>query len=106
MGRWEALINKDFEQTYGYYSPSYRKLYPLRHYLSSTGSSVRWLSVNIKDSQYADTRAEVRVELNYQLDFPMGAGEDFGTMTDEYKEIWLWVDGQWWYTSDDDGTLG
>jgi len=106
LGRWEALIDKDFEQAYGYFSPAYRKLFPLRHYLSRTGSSVNWLSANIKDSQYEGARAEVRVEVNYKLDFPMGQGDDFGEISKVLKEIWLWVDGQWWYSSDNDGKLG
>lgn len=106
LGRWEALMDKDFEKAYGYFSPAYRKLFPLRHYLSGTGSSVNWLSAEIKDSQHAGTRAEVRVIVNYKLDFPMGQGDDFGEIIKELEEIWLWVDGQWWYTSEDDGKLG
>jgi len=106
LGRWEALINRDFETAYGYFSPAYRKLFPLRHYLSRTGSSVRWLSAEIKDSQYTGARAEVRVTLGYELSLPMGQGDDFGEMTTELKEVWLWIDGQWWYTSEDDGKLG
>jgi hypothetical protein len=106
LGRWEALIDRDFEKAYGYFSPAYRKLFPLRHYLSRTGSSVDWISADIKDSQYAGTRAEVRVEVDYKLDFPMEQGEGFGEISKELREIWLWVDGQWWYTDENDGKLG
>jgi|GEM_PF-1372452 len=106
LGRWEALINRDFETAYGYFSPAYRKLFPLRHYLSRTGSSVRWLSAEIKDSQYTGARAEVRATVGYELSLPMGQGDDFGEITKELKEVWLWIDGQWWYTSEDDGKLG
>lgn len=105
LGRWDALISRDFEQAYGYFSPAYRKLFPLRYYLANTGSSVGWKSASIKDSQYADTRAEVWVVVDYNLVFPMGQGDDFGTISKEIKEIWLWIDGQWWYTSDGDGGL-
>lgn len=105
LGRWEALINKDFELAYEYFSPSYRKLFPLQHYLSRTGSSVRWLSANIKDSQYAETRAEVVVVVDFKLDLPMGEGDGFGQISKDLKETWLWVDDQWWYVSDVDGSL-
>jgi len=105
LGRWEALINKDFELAYDYFSPSYRKLFPLQHYLSRTGSSVRWLSANIKDSQYAETRAEVVVTVDFNLALPMGEGDGFGKISKDLDEVWLWVDGQWWYVSDGDGSL-
>ena len=105
LGRWEALINRDFELAYGYFSPSYRKLFPLQHYLRNTGSSVRWLSANIKDSQYAEARAEVVLVVDFKLDLPMGQGDGFGEVSKDLDEVWLWVDGQWWYVSESDGSL-
>ena len=59
----------------------------------------------IKDIQFDDKRAKVKLVLEFQLVFPMGAGEDFGQISKDIGEVWLWIDGAWWYTTDDDGTL-
>ena len=105
LGRWDALMEQNFDQAYEFFSPAYRKLFPLEHYLKTTGSSVNWLSVKIKDIQFDDKRAKVKLVLEFQLVFPMGAGEDFGQISKDIGEVWLWIDGAWWYTTDDDGTL-
>ena len=105
LSRWDALISKDFEQAYLFFSPSYRKLFPLQHYLSKTGSSVDWISIQMKDMQFDGKRAEVELTLNYRLNLPMGEGDGFGEISKDIDEIWLWVDGEWWYTTDSSGAL-
>ncbi len=105
QGRWDALIDKNFEQAYQYFSPAHRRLFPLQHYLSSTGSSVNWLSSEIIDIKINEERAEVKVRMVSTLDLPMGVGDDFGQFTKDLRETWLWVDGQWWYTDDGGGSL-
>ena len=105
QGRWDALIERNFEQAYEYYSPNHRRLYPFQHYLSNTGSSVNWLSAKVIDIKFYEKRAEVKVRMNSTLNLPMGVGEDFGKITKDLDEIWLWVDGQWWYTDDGEGSL-
>ena len=104
-GRWDALMAKRFDEAYEFFTPAYRNLFPLQHYLSKTGSSVNWLSVNIKDIQFDDKLAKVKVEVEYILNLPMGVGDDFGHITKDIDEVWLWVDETWWYTSNDDGSL-
>ncbi len=105
LGRWDALIDRNFETAYEYFSPAYRKLFPVEHYLSQTGPSVRWLSINIKDTRFTDKRANVKLVLEFQLDLPMGEGDSFGTVSRTVDEVWLWVDGEWWYTSDEVDSL-
>jgi hypothetical protein len=78
----------------------------LEHYLSQTGTTVNWLTIGIKNIDFDGRRANVVVELEYVLELPMGAGEEFGKISKNLDEVWLWVDGQWWYTSDSSGVLG
>ncbi len=101
LGRWDTLIAKNFDQAYEFFSPAYRKLYPLEHYLSTTGANVEWLSTKIKDVQFDGDRAEVTLILRYRLNLPMGGGDSFGNISKNVDEIWLWIDGEWWYVSGD-----
>ena len=105
LSRWDALIDRNFEQAYEYFSPAYRKLFPLENYLAKTGSSVAWVSIKIKGIQFDGQRAEVKLVLEYRLILPMGAGEDFGQIPKDIDEVWLWIDGDWWYTKAGDGRL-
>ena len=67
LGRWDALMARHFDEAYEYLSPAYRKLFPIGHYLSKTGSSVIWLSADITNIQFNDNRAEVTIDLKYEL---------------------------------------
>ncbi len=99
LGRWDTLIDKDFVQTYEFFSPAYRKLFPLGHYLSTTGANVDWVSTKIIDVKFDGNRAEVTLMLNYRLNLPMTAGANFGKISKNITEIWLWIDGEWWYNN-------
>jgi len=99
LGRWDTLIAKNFDQAYEFFSPAYRKLFPLEHYLPTTGANVDWLSTKIKDVKFDGDRAEVTLILNYRLNLPMSAGDSFGKIGKNVNEIWLWIDGEWWYDS-------
>jgi len=105
LARWDALMNKDYEQAYALLSPAYRKLFSLKHYLSETGTTVKWVSVQVNDIRFTGKRAEVYLSLDYQLSLPMDEGDDFGTMQTNVTEVWLWNEGDWWHVIIDDGKL-
>ncbi len=105
LSRWDALMAYNFDVAYEFFSPTYRKLFPLSYYLSTAGTTVKWLSVKITDIQFEDRRARVTFILKYELELPMGVGKDFGKIDKEVHEVWLWADGNWWYTDDGKGTL-
>jgi len=105
LSRWNTLMDGEFEQAYEFFSPSHRKLFPLEHYLSNTGSTVQWLSVEVESIKFDGNRASVLVALEHRLILPMGVGDDFGKIGKDIVETWLWVNGQWWYTDDGAGSL-
>jgi hypothetical protein len=106
--RWDALIAKDFAKAYEYFSPAYRKLFPLERYMGLTGNNVQWKSIDIKDISVDGDRADVEILLRYRVTLPPEAGfnmDDFGVMDQAIHEVWLREDGNWWYLNPSDGRL-
>jgi hypothetical protein len=106
--RWDSLIAKDFAKAYEYFSPAYRKLFPLDRYLGLTGNSVQWKSIDIKDISVDGGRADVKILLRYRVTLPPEPGfnmDALGTLDKTIHEVWLWEDGNWWYINPTGGWL-
>ena len=109
LSRWKAKKAYDFTQAYEYFSPAYRKLFSLKQYKKSVGTTVKWVSVKVNKIQVVGSRAEVTLSINFLLHLPFGAGLDFGdkngVMSDTINEVWLWENGEWWIVNLDNGRL-
>ncbi len=102
LARWKAMKAEDFKEAYRFFSPSFRKLFPLDYYLKSTGSNVKWIYFKIKEKNINGERAEVLVDVRYKLNLPgpgASIGEEIGTLSKRIKEVWLWRDGNWWFAN-------
>lgn len=101
MGRWDALISRDFERAYGYLSPGYRKLFPVDGYISRFGNAVIWQGVDVEQVVINSESAKVVVGVSYQLAMPPTAGmfqkDEMPPITKNMNELWLWRDGEWWF---------
>lgn len=102
LARWDALIKRDFDLAYSFMSPAYRKLYSSAQYASNFGSVVKWQSVKVKEVVKEGSRAEIILDIFYQLAIP-GAdlGDSVGVISKQVNETWLLSDGEWWYASED-----
>ncbi len=95
-GRWQALFKKDFPKAYTYFSPTYRSLFPLEHYLKRMGNLVDWKSIQIQKVQIDGNSAKVNLLLRYRIS-AFGLSDEVGTIETNEEERWLWKDGNWWY---------
>ena len=99
--RWEALLNKDWEEAYSYELPEYRKTHDLSKYKRRYGSSLQWMHVTIKavDIKEDQKNADVSGELTYQFTAPPGPGSEGKVQaTAPFKERWLKKESEWWFT--------
>jgi len=107
--RWDAMMARDLEKVYEYLSPAYRDLYPLNHLQRMTGTSVQWIAMEIDAISIEGDRADVVVSLEYKLSLPPAAGfsigDEFGVLTKQIEEVWVWTDEEWWYVNPYSGRL-
>lgn len=92
---WGLKIKRDFEKSYLYESPEYRKNVPLSKYLTSIGPGIEWLSVKVEKVLVEKDLATVHVKIAYRWSMvPVKSKEGFtGTTSEE----WRMVDGIWYH---------
>ena len=106
--RWSALIERDWETAFQFYSPAYRSVYGIDTFLAQFGDQVSWIgatvdAVNIKTAPGADASttkapvAEVMVTIFFTV--PFGSPEKPIISSNLITERWLRKDDQWWYVS-------
>lgn len=104
--RWDALLKRDYEQAYTFFSPTYRAVFSLEQFGRDQRSGVPVVDAEVADIEI-DTpkddseisRATAIVNVAYQASLSESVG-----MTDiinTYREQWLQRDGEWWYVPDD-----
>lgn len=95
--RWDALIERDFEEAYKFNSPEYRKIYTLKDYKGDFGTKVRWTGADVVSTSVEGNSATVRIQIAYKTAMPDGRVVDASRYL---SEKWVRKDGNWWYVKD------
>jgi len=95
--RWQAIMERDFEKSYEFYSPGYRDTTRLRDYERDMARRpFRYLGLDVQPAECEGDRCEVRVRLTYQaVGAPMG--QHRVRLTQDVTETWIRLEDQWWY---------
>lgn len=90
---WGYKIKRDFEKTYLYESPEYRKEVKLVDYLKAFGPGVEWLGAEVDKLEVAGDQATVWVKVNYKWTMiPVK-----NTLTSTSKEKWKRMKNTWFH---------
>jgi hypothetical protein len=92
---WGYKIKRDFEKSYLYESPEYRKEVKLVDYLKSFGPGVEWLGAEVDRVEVAGDQATVLVKVRYRWTM-VSAGPKEG-ITSTTKEKWRNVNSIWYH---------
>jgi len=98
QARWDALVASDFETSYTYQSPPYRQeTSEIEHIVGLSRRRIVWISADVSEVECDEARCEVTVSVGYRAD---GAPGQMSGMenTRPVREIWVRLDGQWWYS--------
>ena len=94
IARWNALIEKKWEEAYGFQSPNYRKTYSLEAFKNSFGRAVEWKKVKLlSEKKISDTVIDVEIEL-------ISLFKDSGVemmLPGQFEERWQKIDNSWWH---------
>ncbi len=94
--RWQAIMERDFEKAYEFYSPGYRDTTGLREYdRDMSRRPFRYLSAEVQPAECEGDRCQVRVRVTYQA-VGAPAGQHRVRLTQDLTETWVRLEDQWW----------
>ncbi len=103
-GRWQALESRDFEQAWEYTSPNYRAIFSKQLYVKKFSYAVKWELTGIEIVNY-DGAAAVASVVTRVMSEPTKrtstASELIGATPTSFREEWIFMEGQWWFSAND-----
>ena len=94
--RWNYLVAHQADKAYDYLTPGFRQTKTREDYASAMNDRpLQWKSVTFNRKECDDDRCTVYVDVAYTLKMPGSAGSIDTTSTQ--SEIWIRVDGEWYY---------
>lgn len=100
QARWDALIAGDPASAYEYRTPGYReKASVTDHAVQYSRRGVTWTASEVRDVECAEARCEVEISIAYRADGAPGVLSGMEGRR-SIKEIWLQIDGEWWYSAE------
>lgn len=95
--RWAALLSRDMETAYGYYSPGYRSTTSMVDFVFKQRTRrVKWESAEYLGHTCTERSCTVKFKTGFRVDKPV-PGMDVYRGNDEVEESWVKPDDEWWY---------
>jgi hypothetical protein len=102
MAYWDYKIKGEFDKSYEYEDPLFRKKTGLVSYIRSFRPEVvKWKSVRIEKIAKEDDLATINLNVRTKVTLPQIKGVENNS---EIKDKWVRVDGIWYHVSEEDGT--
>jgi len=97
QARWDAMIEKRFDEAYVYYSPGYRSTHSLNDFIVDMSTKrVRWQSASYRDKSCDKDSCKVRVDLDFTVNKPAPGVSNYEGKS-VVEETWVKLAGEWWY---------
>ena len=100
QARWDAMVDRDFEKVWEFYSPGFREQSSKSAFAADYARRpMRWDSARVVSVDCQERRCETEFEVSYTV--TGGPGTLAGMEnTRSVDNVWIEIDGQWWYSSD------
>ena len=98
--RWDTKIAKDFESTWEFNTPNYRRVFPKELYIGKFSYALDWQLTEVKVVNYDAAAAVASVEarvMSSSIKQTSASARAFGQMPTTIREKWILIDGEWWY---------
>ena len=96
QARWDALLRNDYDSLYGFTSPSYRKAFSKKHFLSQYATQIKRTGIEITGVEFTNaykSTAKVKLNILYLVDL-WGGKVHKGSR--HHTESWVKEGDEWW----------
>lgn len=100
QARWDAVLNRDLDSAYQYFSPGYRSAHSRVDYeVALRMRRVAWTSAEVLESSCEADACTVSVNVGYRVAQPVPGVPKWESKS-IVKERWVRTQGEWWYVPD------
>ena len=97
QARWDAVIARDLETAYTYYSPGYRSATSVIDFAVELSTSrVAHTSAEYVSHECHEARCEVKFSVGFRVPAPVPGMTVFNSKQ-MIEDTWVRTDGNWWY---------
>ncbi len=100
QARWDALVERDFAAAWEFHAPGFRQTTPREDYIHDMRRRpILWLDAEVVGTDCDDLRCNVDLKVTYRA-VAAPHGQSQMKMTREIEELWISLDGNWWFSPD------
>lgn len=102
--RWQALIERDFEQVWEFSTPTFRGIFPKSMYVHNFSYAVAWELTSIDVVNYDANAAVASVAVGVMSQSTKqvsSASRALGAVPITIREKWIFADGEWWHSTNE-----
>ena len=89
--RLDALMARDMEKAFSFFSPAYRKTTTWQRFSGKYAGVTNWREATLKSVECEVDRCDVNISIRYQMIRPKVEN------TRTQKEVWIEVGGEWYF---------
>jgi hypothetical protein len=100
--RWLALIDRDYDTVWEYFTPTYRESFPKHLYSHKFSYAVKWELTAVRVVNYDASAAVASVAVRVMSEptkFTSAASRAVGAVPVTIHEQWMFIDGEWWFST-------
>lgn len=100
--RWQTLSTRDFEKSWDYTTPAFREVFPKQLYINKFSYAVEWELTAVEIINYDVDAAVVSVAVRVMskpTKLTSQASQAIGAVPLTFRERWIYVAGEWWYSA-------
>lgn len=93
QARWNALVEHNWASAYGYMTPAYRAIVPLKRFGTQFSGPAQWEDAKVAGVKCEEKRCIVSVAVDIRILLPAHADR---VTTTHLDEVWVLEEGQWY----------
>jgi len=103
-GRWQTMIDHDFEKTWAFSTPTFRGIFSKSMYVHNFSYAVDWELTSVEVVDYdadAAVASVVTGVMSKSTKQTSSASRALGAVPITVRQKWIFTDGEWWHSTNE-----